>query len=56
MIKSHKNWHGMIINGVILGDPAILEDGTYAWDHEMLPNAIIDDEGNLVVSSNELDS
>jgi len=45
-----KDYGYVIINGVTLAEPAQLEDGTYVWDHHMLPNGEIIN-GELVLDN-----
>lgn len=43
-IRSKENWSGTVIAGVLLGEPAIHEDGTFEWDGGV-PNGVVDDLG-----------
>jgi hypothetical protein len=36
---------GQIVNGVILGDPSILEDGSAFFEDSRIPNGVIDKDG-----------
>lgn len=44
-IRSAFDWTGSTINGVTLGDPVILDDGTFLWDDSLIGNGDIDENG-----------
>lgn len=47
-LKSAHDWTGREINGCILGEPAMSEDGlTYIWDHPSVPAEWIDENGDI---------
>jgi hypothetical protein len=47
-LTSTTDWTGREINGVILGEPAVSDDGlTYTWDHPAIPGDVIDTEGDI---------
>ena len=47
-LRSATDWTGRKVNGVILGQPAISDDGlTYLWDHPGIPGDIIDADGDI---------
>jgi hypothetical protein len=47
-LTSTTDWTGREVNGVILGEPAISDDGlTYTWDHPAIPGELIDAEGDI---------
>jgi len=45
--SSSSSAQGLEINGIILGQP-VENDGEFVWDDSMLPNGIIDEEGNII--------
>lgn len=47
-ITSSIDWSGRQVNGVILGQPAIQEDGTFLWDGSGLGDGTINDRGELI--------
>jgi hypothetical protein len=51
-IRSHNNWVGSQINDVWLGEP-VIDDGWYVWDHELLPDGIIDNNGHIISLDDE---
>lgn len=46
--SSSSSAQGLEINGIILGHP-VENDGEFLWDDSMLPNGIIDEEGNIII-------
>lgn len=54
-IKSFTNHSGLIINGVILGEPVELDGDplTFEWDDGMFPNGELDDKGVLTIIEEE---
>lgn len=49
-LHSAIDWTGREVDGVILGEPAISEDGlAYIWDHPSLPADWIDENGDIWV-------
>ncbi len=50
MIVSATDWTGNSFNGVTLGEPVLLDDGMFVWDHAFIPDgAIIDDDGYIFI-------
>jgi hypothetical protein len=43
---------GLIVNGVMLGKPVQNEE-EFLWNDSMLPNGIIDEEGNITLHKEE---
>ena len=39
---------GLIVNDIMLGQP-VENEGEFFWDHPLLPNGVIDEEGNVEV-------
>ena len=46
-LKSTQDWTGREVNGVILGTPAVQEDGSFLWDHPGIPGDEIDADGDI---------
>lgn len=44
-IRSAYNWTGSHINGVLLGDPVIQDDGSFLWDDSMIGDGDVDETG-----------
>lgn len=48
-LTSTTNWSGREVNGVVLGEPVVLDDGSFLWDGA--GSGTIDDQGNVVSSA-----
>jgi hypothetical protein len=49
-LRSHTNHTGMVVDGVLLGDPVELDDDptTYEWDDHRIPTGEILADGTIV--------
>ena len=47
-LHATQNWSGMTVNGCLLGDPAEDDQG-YLWEHYLLPDGHITDQGEVIV-------
>lgn len=54
-LKSLTDWSGIEVNGIILGTPSV-QDEWFVWDHQSIPEGIIDENGEIILSNNELDA
>lgn len=60
MLRSASDCTGMTVRGVTLGDPTFTDDAgldadpLFGWDHERLPNGVIEDDGTVVPDSEEI--
>ena len=52
-LTSTQNWAGREVNGIILGEPVVQDDGTFAWDHPGIPGDVIDADGDIWVETPE---
>ena len=46
--SSSSSAQGLEINGIVFGQP-VENHGEFLWDDSMLPNGIIDEEGNITI-------
>lgn len=55
IIRSFTNHSGLVINGVILGEPVELDDDphTFEWCDGMFPDGELDAEGVLTIIDDE---
>jgi hypothetical protein len=55
-LRSLTDHSGMIVNGVILGDPVELDDDplSFEWDDSRFPDGVIDDEGKITIDEVEV--
>lgn len=49
MITSRFNWSGREVSGVVLGEPVVLDDGTFGWDGAGAGE--LDEQGRLISTS-----
>lgn len=50
-LTSKINWAGREVGGVVLGNPNVLEDGTFEWDGSGAPNGEILADGSIVTAA-----
>lgn len=50
-LRSSTDHSGMLVNGIILGDPVELDDdpNTWQWDDNRIPNGEILADGTIVI-------
>jgi hypothetical protein len=54
-LRSTTNHSGLVVNGVILGEPVEIDGNpeTYEWDDSAFPNGEIDADGNVTPDEGE---
>ena len=54
-LRSHFDHTGLVVNGVILGDPIDIDGNpeTFEWNDSMFPDGEIDAEGNITIDEEE---
>lgn len=47
-LASPVNWSGREVAGIVLGDPALDDAGRYVWDHPLIPDGTLDENGQII--------